>query len=588
MGAVSRFLRLSAVALLTGGLLAVLSVAQTLSQGEISIRSGAYQLKPPVLRTESRLVRIDAVVRDSNGRIISGLSQADFTILDNGRSQPISTFTIEKRQLRTAASPAVPPTVAAQPISQPQLVRPRYVALYFDDLHTKPGDMRHVQLAAENFVHTGLSANDQIALFTSSSTATVDFTPDAAKVLAAIGNVSSHFRDFASGTCPRISGFDAYLIVNHLDPDAYDTALEAAKQCNCDDQLNMDKTCYVEQERSVMIQAQQTWEPMRELSENTLETIQEVVNYLGSKPGQRVLVLASSGFLAGSLERQIDSVIDNALRGGILINALDAKGLYTEDPSHGRALNELIPNSKAGAMAFRRENEIFGPYLLNLTDAMADFAVGTGGRFFHNRNDLDAGYYSLAAAPETEYLLGFVPQKEKLDGRFHKLKVEVNRPGKFSVQARPGYFAPTKASEEKISEPAPEQTIDAEVRGSESRSDFPLAVNEKSATATNAPELHVQIHVDIQKLPFQQENGRRVDMVTFIAALFDAGGKMVAGKEAQMQFALKPDSFKRLSESGINGDMSLEAPPGAYRLRVVVQEALRSRISAMTQTVRVQ
>jgi len=33
-----------------------------------------------------------------------------------------------------------------------------------------------------------------------------------------------------------------------------------------------------------------------------------------------------------------------------------------------------------------------------------------------------------------------------------------------------------------------------------------------------------------------------------------------------MLFALKPESFERLSKSGVNGAMSLEAPPGAYRL----------------------
>src|SRR6185437_11531381 len=104
-------------------------------------------------------------------------------------------------------------------------------------------------------------------------------------------------------------------------------------------------------------------------------------------------------------------------------------------------------------------------------------------------NDLAAGYYSLAAAPETEYLLGFVPRNEEFDGKFHKLKVAVNAPGKFNVQARPGYFAPTKKFEEQASQPTPEEQIDFEVRGSEKRSDFPLTVSEESATAKGAPEL---------------------------------------------------------------------------------------------------
>jgi hypothetical protein len=126
------------------------------------------------------------------------------------------------------------------------------------------------------------------------------------------------------------------------------------------------------------------------------------------------------------------------------------------------------------------------------------------------------------------------------------------------------------------------------VRGSEKRSDFPLTVSEESATAKGAPELRIQTHVDILKLPFKQQNGLRVDMLTFVAALLDSGGKMITGKEAQMQFALKPESFERFSKSGISGVMSLEAPPGAYRLRVVVEEAMHGEMSATSQQVQIQ
>ncbi|HXT85696.1 MAG TPA: hypothetical protein VN745_01615, partial [Verrucomicrobiae bacterium] len=169
----------------------------------------------------------------------------------------------------------------------------------------------------------------------------------------------------------------------------------------------------------------------------------------------------------------------------------------------------------------------------------------------------------------------------------HKLKVTVSAPGKFSVQARPGYFAPSKEAQEEASQPTPEELIDAEVRASDERNDFPLTVSERLTTAKGSSEVSIQTHVDIQKLPFKEEDGRRADMLTFVAALFDADGKMLEGKEAQMQFALKPETFERFSKRGINGNMSLSAPPGTYRLRVVVEEALSNKISASTHPVRI-
>src|SRR5208282_2112543 len=117
----------------------------------------------------SDVVRVDAVVRDKDGHIVPGLKAEDFAIFDNGKKQTIATFAVE-----THTPPAAGQGAAAQPLSpaagqsegasapplaanNPAQPRPRYVALYFDDVHTKWGDMKHVQEAAENFVRHGIS-----------------------------------------------------------------------------------------------------------------------------------------------------------------------------------------------------------------------------------------------------------------------------------------------------------------------------------------------------------------------------------------------------------------------------------------------
>jgi VWFA-related protein len=580
-------------------LLALISTAQTLSPGEVSIRSWPYRPTTPALRVHTNEVQVGVVVRDGKGHVVSGLARRDFAIYDEGRQQSISSLSVEHRQVFDASGNVVPPAPAqanAQPSAPP---RPRYVALYFDDLSTEFGYMRRVQLAAENFLRTGVGPNDKVALYTASGLQSVNFTSNALELISTIEELKFHGRAIKSSGCPRITPYDAYVISTEPNPPAnspmtglryqggsptYQSILKEAISCNCVDTGNYDPTCDAIQRQVVVEESKQIWNSVRQMSQDTLNSLQAAVDSLSDRPGERVLVLASSGFIAGTLEDRVDSILDDALHAGIVINALDAKGLYTYTETEARAeLNGNVGNDPI----YRAES--FGQSMMTLTAAMADFAVGTGGRFFHNRNDLAAGYFSLAAAPETEYLLGFVPGKEKFNGKFHKLKVTVSAPGKFYVQARPGYFAPTKEAEEQASQPTPEEQIDAEVRSSEPRSDFPLTVTEKSAIATSgAHELSVKTHVDIQKLPFKEEHGRRVEMLTLVAALFDSGGNMVAGKEAQMQFALKPESFERFSKSGINGGLSLAAPPGAYRLRVVTEEALRNEISAATQNVKIQ
>lgn len=133
-------------------------------------------------------MRVAVVVRYRDGRIVSGLKPEDFVILDNGKKQVISAFTAQTHtpiSAQTTSSgepigtdaPLLTGTNSAKPST------PRYVALYFDDLHSKSGDLKHVQLAAENFVRSGLTTNDKVALFTASSSETVDFTRDSSKVL---------------------------------------------------------------------------------------------------------------------------------------------------------------------------------------------------------------------------------------------------------------------------------------------------------------------------------------------------------------------------------------------------------------------
>ena len=72
---------------------------------------------------------------------------------------------------------------------------------------------------------------------------------------------------------------------------------------------------------------------------------------------------------------------------------------------------------------------------------MGELADGTGGRFFHNSNDLEAGFKAVTAAPEVVYMLELPLDGVKANGSYHRLEVKVDREG-MEVQARRGYFMP--------------------------------------------------------------------------------------------------------------------------------------------------
>jgi VWFA-related protein len=606
-GRVRASLRISLFSLVLAALalLALISTAQTLAPEEVRISSSPCRPQSRILRTESRLVRLEVVVRDSRGRAVSGLTKDDFAVFDSGHRRDIAQFSVQTSNA-AAAYPSktanTPPAASRKSGTLEQTPGSgRWIGLFFDDINTSPGDLGRAKIAAKRFIIEAAQSGDRIAVFTTSGGQILQFTSNGAAVIKSMTALQSHPRMERAGlkACPRITAYEAYQIT-HNDPITMQAKLVEACQCDpegtCDPNFvsRVGPSGLLNPSRredglapliaNVRQQAQATWDQARLVSQATLDAVRAAVDRLSQMRGKRVLLLASSGFFSGDLGGQEDEITNAALRAGVVINSLDSKGLYAEPP--GRPLNESGQAPTPPDLTMMYEARSLGDTLQSEDAAMARFAESTGGLLFRNNNDLDFGFRELGLVPAYAYELGFQPDE---DGKYHKIKVEVQNAKYDFIQARPGYFAPTKEAQEQATQPTPEEQIDAEVRGSNERSDFPLTVREKSATATSgAHELSVETHMDIQKLPFKEENGRRVDMLTFVAALFDSGGKMIAGKEAQMQFALKPETFARFSKTGINGGLSLAAPPGAYRLRVVVEEALAGQISATTQNIHIQ
>jgi hypothetical protein len=194
------------------------------------------------------------------------------------------------------------------------------------------------------------------------------------------------------------------------------------------------------------------------------------------------------------------------------------------------------------------------------------------------------GFRELAAVPEISYRLGFRPG-EGGQGRYHRLQVKLARPGSNMVQARRGYFAPAKGTEPAST---PRQKLDREVSAGGVMADFPASVKvEPGKSDSGQPLLWVSVHVDLQHLPFTERDGNHLQGLVFVAALLDANGNVVTAKEGRMDLELTEATFARLTKTGVNARLSLEALPGTYRLREVVQEAVEGKMAASNRDVRI-
>lgn len=579
---------------------AALLWAQNPGADEIRVSSHAYV--PPastVFRVNSQLVDVAVVVRDNKGQAVGGLQQQNFRILDNGKPQNISAFLVEKfAPAGTEPTSEPPPPNASTALPPAAAPRPaRYVALYFDDIDTEAGDMDRAKVAAAELAKHGVESGDQIAVFTGSGTVTADFTNDPSKILEAIGHVAQHPRMPVNGFpgCPKITPYQAYLIVNHLDPTAYDQVVADAKKCQCDEEGGTDQSCQTAAQQEVDSKAQATWDSATQVSQTNLFTLKQIVTYLSRRTGERILVIASPGYLVGDeLSNVQDAVISLALHEGVVINSLDLKGLVAESPGGG----------VEGLKEINKDTNMVSPYLLMYdsitrgqrlsfqTASLGELALGTGGTFFHNRNDLGAGFHRLADAPQVAYLLGFSPENLKPDGKYHKLKIELNGQSYPIVLARPGYFAPTKESAKAATAgaapPTAQEQFEKELLASDAPSDVPDQITAQAGhDPSGKPILWVGIHIDVKNLTFQKQKDRNVQKLTFLMALLDGNGNFVTGKESEMNLALKDGTLDHLMANGLNAKLFLEAPPGVYQLRAVTQEAIAGKMSADTTSVEI-
>jgi VWFA-related protein len=549
---------------------------QLIGSDEVRIASRTYVPEQRVLRVESKAVQVGVVVRDRQDRTVPDLTASDFELIDRGKKQTISKFLVIHAEPATVSpnTPSVKSTVPPPPA--PAARARRFIALFFDDLNTEPGDFRRTQVAAERFVGESLTPDDRVAIFANSGAQSEDFSNDKPKLISEIEKLHGHPRVPERGLeqCARIGPYEAYLINNNLDPEGLAIAVQDEEQCGGGDAQAL--------QEMVKAEAEETWGFVEQVSQNTLARLQGVIAALARMPGQRTLLVASSGFLTPTLQQAQDAIVTQALHASVIIDSLDAKGLAVEALGPGQSLYARQVSSNTRAMY---EVRMMAERESAVTAAMEDLADSTGGSFFHNNNDLSLGFRRLAAAPEFAYLLSFSPDRSLMDGKYHSLKVKLITANHYRLQARPGYFAPTKEA----SAPTAAEKLDAEVRGSDEKSEIPSTVRDAlGAMKSGEREITVQTHVDIAKLPFEKEKDRHDEKLTFVAGLFDPQGKFVTGKEAEMDLALKQDSFERFSKSGITGSMSLEAPPGTYRLRVVVQEAVHGAMSATSQNVQIQ
>jgi VWFA-related protein len=527
------------------------------------------------IRVETNLVTVPVVVRDRDGRPVGNLERKDFQLFDSGKLQEITGFKVETNNPKTTAETSAPPSVNATVVPQAAPTPQRFVALFFDDFHMPIEDVTRTRNAAWRYLSTATRPDDRIAIFTSSAKERLDFTDDRDKLHDTLFRLAPHSRtDPLMNQCPSIEEYQAYLIDHLQDKNALDIAATEGYECHCKGEGNETQDCWFEQIKQATFDAGRIWGLADMQSQWTLEAIQQLLRRMAAMPGQRTLVLVSPGFLTMARNDDVDRLVNQAVHQNIVINALDAAGLYTRSARPGRFGNRLdLEVQKTGLENAQLEVG---------RDVLAGLSAGTGGTYFRNSNDFDQGFRETAQAPDVSYVLSFSPHDVKLDGKFHTLKVVLNAGDHLRVEARRGYIAPQGTEQEA----ARTQTeIEKLVFSQEELHGLPVEVTAQVEKSSPASTLTIKVHVDLSVLHFRKDADRNIDTLIFETALFDKDGKYVAAKEGSLDLRLKDANLGKFTESGINAVVKFQVPPGAYRIRELVRDTESKDLAAVNYNV---
>jgi VWFA-related protein len=509
-------------------------------------------------RARVNLVMVPVVVKDKQGRSITTLKQDDFQLLDKGKPQIITKFSVEH--------PGGPPKGGTKPKGSGAVDAPeRYVAYVFDDLHLQFGDLARVRDAAWSHMRDQLGAYDRAAIYSTSGQTMLEFTDDKDKLRGTLFTLQPRpmmNRNFQE--CPDIPFYMADMIQNKNDPLALQTAIQEVMACQPGTDAQAAQSFARAAAQRVAIEGNHE-------SRIAIGVIRDIVRRMGTVPGQRVILLSSPGFILPEDNSEKNDVIDRAIRANVTINSLGARGLYTDSIADASRRTFVTDTSRFKDQYIRdgeRADE----------DVLYELASGTGGAAFLNSNDLAGGLRKLAEVPDTVYVLGFSPQNLKLDGSFHALRVVLRTSEKLTATARRGYYAPRKFND-------PVETAKEEIREAifsrEELSEIPVLLSTQFFKPNNdTAKLTVVTGVNIKALKYHVEEERQRNTLTLVCAVFDRNGNYVTGNQKTIEMRLLPATLERPT-SAITIRSTFDVGPGGYLVRLVVRDAEEQHMSAL-------
>lgn len=513
-----------------------------------------------VIRTQRNLVLVDVRVWDKSGHPVNDLKQSDFRILEDGVPQTVNSFSVEniERLAQAGAENGPPPTIdlAKLPptVNPVQVLQDHRLLVFLFDLTSMPmDDLNRALEGAEQFVRTRLTPADLVAVVIYANTLRIvqNFTNDRDKLDKELAGV-------------RVG--------------AYSQLAEAGTVGDAGT-TNASGEEVVNQDVSAAFTPDETEFNIFNTDEK-LGAIESLAHMLKDVPGRKSIIHFSSGIERTGIDNQMQlrATIDAANQANVSLYTMDARGLAALPP--GGDASSASPAGTAIYSGSAMYSQIGS--LQDSRETLATLAADTGGRTFYDLNDFAPAFQQVQQENSSYYMLGYSPTNTRSDGRFRRIRVEVDRPG-VKVEARPGYFAPKNfrqyTSEDKEVQLQQAMELDTPFV------DLPFVVDTAYfRRADNKFEVILAAKIPGSAVSFLHKSGKHQTEFDFAWRVTEATSKKVVGAlRDTLPVNLTGEAYEQVLSGNILYEGQIVLDPGKYLLKAVVRENESGKLGTFEQ-----
>ena len=562
-----------------------LPVVALLAAAPAALPQQTPPVEAPAFPSKVELVTVDAVVVDAKGRAVPGLGGGDFTVLENGVPQAITSF--ESVQLPTEG--AAPPPARRLPFStnqSPEARQGRTFVLVFDDIHLSVAQAQRAKAAIAGFLRTGARSGDRVTLIATGGGAwwSVRMPEGRDTLVAILKRLDGRYVPDPSPD--RITDWEALRIMAYDDAEV---AYAVQRRFDAYGAVGRDRAGdrqYADARGTssavgiidfyVRSRAQEAYLKAVSRRRITMSVMTRALRSLAESRGRKAMVLVSQGFVFDPDFAEMKELVESSLRVNVPVYFIDTRGL--------QALPDFMTAEvKAG---FDAQDTV--AVLADITreaEGSEAIALDTGGFVIKNTNDLESGILRVSNESQAYYLLGYAPSDPSRDGKYRRIEVRL-APGKargLKVRARRGYFAPRDSgptAPKPTTDPAIARALDSPFE----RREVPLRVGAYAFDEGVLEKSIVMVatEIDVRELAFRSEGGRFKDELAFLLEAQHRESGEVYYDDQKIEMALLPETRQSLARTGYLFTRELTLPKGGYQVKVVVRDLASGRIGSVT------